>query len=163
MTATEFASFYAFVALVIFLGLMVYMGIPGKLLAGLDSRGQRIAAELAEATRLREEAQALLAEYARKSADAERDAASIIAAAKLEAINLTEETTKSLEELIARRTKAAEAKIAQAETQAVAAVRARAADVAIAASEQILRDKTVGDVAASLMARSIADVGAKLN
>jgi F-type H+-transporting ATPase subunit b len=163
MDATSFATFYAFVALVIFLAAMVYLGIPGKIGGALDTRSKRIEDELAEAVRLREEAQALLSEYARKASEAEREAANIIAEAKTDALRLTEETTKSLEELIARRTKAAESKIAQAESQAVAAVRARAADVAIAAAEQVLKARIVGEAASDLMSRSIAEVGAKLN
>jgi len=163
MNATEYATFYAFVALVIFLGLMVYLGVHKQILGALDKRGNKIAAELAEAVRIREEAQALLADYGRKSQEAEAEAQAIIASAKAEALHLTEETAKSLEELIARRTKTAEAKIAQAESQAIAAVRARAADIAISAAETVLKAKTTGDVAAELMSRSIADVGAKLN
>ncbi len=163
MNATEYATFYAFVALVIFLGLMVYLGVHKQILGALDKRGDKIAAELAEAVRIREEAQALLADYGRKSQEAEAEAQAIIASAKAEALHLTEETAKSLEELIMRRTKTAEAKIAQAESQAIAAVRARAADIAISAAETVLKAKTTGDVAADLMSRSIADVGAKLN
>jgi F-type H+-transporting ATPase subunit b len=163
MNATEYATFYAFVALVIFLGAMVYLGVHKQILAALDKRGAKISAELAEAVRLRQEAQALLADYGRKSREAEVEAAAIIASARAEAVHLTQETAKSLEEFIARRTKTAESKIAQAETQAVTAVRARAADIAIAAAESVLKAKTTGDVAADLMGRSIADVGAKLN
>jgi F-type H+-transporting ATPase subunit b len=163
MNATEYATFYAFVALVIFLAAMVYLGVHKQILGALDKRGEKIAAELAEAVRIREEAQALLADYGRKSREAEAEAQAIIASAKAEAIHLTEETAKSLQDLIARRTKSAEAKIAQAETQAIAAVRSRAADVAIAAAESILKAKTTGEIASDLMSRSIADVGAKLN
>ena len=113
--------------------------------------------------RLRQEAQALLEDYKRRAGEAEQEAASIVAAAKTEALNLTAETTKSLEELIARRTKAVETKIAQAEAQAIAAVRGRAVDVAIAAAENVLKVKTVGGIAGDLTARSIAEIGAKLN
>ena len=45
-----------------------------------------------------------------------------------------------MEEFVARRTKMAETKIAQAEAQAVADVRAAAADAAVAAAEKILRE-----------------------
>jgi F-type H+-transporting ATPase subunit b len=163
MNATEFATFYAFVALVIFLAIAVYLGVHKTIATALDKRSEAIAQELGEATRLRQEAQALVADYARKSKEAEAEAQAILVSAKAEAQQLTEETTKSLEELIARRTKAAESKIALAETQAIAAVRARAADLAIEAASAILTTKTTGDVASELISRSIADVGAKLN
>ncbi|MEJ1157812.1 F0F1 ATP synthase subunit B family protein [Prosthecomicrobium sp. N25] len=163
MDATAYASFYAFTALIIFLGLMVYLKVPGKLMGALDDRSQKIRGELDEAARLRQEAQALLTEYQGKTRNAEAEAAAIIAEAKAEAERFTAETRKALEEMIARRTRAAEAKIAQAEAQAVAEVRAKAADVAIAAAGSILAQKMRGPAADDLIMGAIADVRAKLN
>jgi F-type H+-transporting ATPase subunit b len=58
----EDATFWALVALVIFLGLMVYLKVPGVVTATLDKRADAIRKELDDARRLREEAQTLLAE-----------------------------------------------------------------------------------------------------
>ena len=44
MNATEFATFYAFVALVVFLGLMWYLGVHKLILGALDKRGEKISA-----------------------------------------------------------------------------------------------------------------------
>ena len=52
----------------------------------------------------------------------------------------------------------AEAKIAQAEGQALADVRAAAADTAVAAAEKILSAAAKGKVAEDLLARGIEDV-----
>jgi F-type H+-transporting ATPase subunit b len=68
-----------------------------------------------------------------------------------------------MEEFVARRTKMAEAKIAQAEAQAAADVRAAAAEAAVAAAEKILRQQTQGPIAGDLIARGIQDVRKKLN
>ena len=68
-----------------------------------------------------------------------------------------------MEEFVARRTKLAEAKIGQAEAQALADVRAAAADAAVTAAENILRDIAKGKVADDLIAQGIADVKAKFN
>jgi F-type H+-transporting ATPase subunit b len=76
---------------------------------------------------------------------------------------MAEEAEEALKELIARRTKATETKIAQAETQALAEVKSLAADVAIRAATTILQTKVSGKVAEDLVARSIADVKARLN
>ena len=73
------------------------------------------------------------------------------------------EANAKMEEFVARRTKMAETKIAQAEAQAVADVRAAAAEAAVAAAEKILRDTAKGAVADDLIAQGIADVKAKLN
>ena len=96
-------------------------------------------AELDEARRLKEEAQALLAQYQRKQREAEQEAAAIIAGAKAEAERLASEAKAKIEDFVARRTKMAETKIAQAEAQALADVRAAAADAAVAAAERVLR------------------------
>ena len=84
-------------------------------------------------------------------------------AAKAEAERLAGEAKAKVEDFVARRTKVAEAKIAQAEAQAVADVRAAAAEAAVAAAERILSDSTKGQVADSLIAQGIRDLKAKLN
>jgi F-type H+-transporting ATPase subunit b len=156
------ATFYALVALVLFLGLLVVLKVPGMIAEGLDKRGKAIADELARARQIRTEAEALLAEYARRAKDVEAEAAALIEAAKADAERLTIETNKSLEEMIARRTRAAETKIAQAEAQAVADVRTLAVDLAIAASAKVLGDKVAGGLGPTLIARGIEEARAKL-
>ena len=76
---------------------------------------------------------------------------------------MTAEANKALEEMIARRSKAAEDKIAQAESQAVAEVRAKAADIAVDAARTILTAKVKDKVADDLLARSIDQVKTHLN
>ena len=57
----------------------------------------------------------------------------------------------------------AETKIAQAEAEALADVRSAASEVAVAAAEAILTRSVKGKVADDLLAKSIADLKAKLN
>ena len=51
------ATFYALVGLIIFLALLAYLKVPGMMAKALDERADKISAELAEAKRLREEAE----------------------------------------------------------------------------------------------------------
>ena len=146
-----------------FLGLLAYLGVHRKLIAGLDARQARIKSELDEAKKLREEAQALLAEFERKGREAEKEAEAIIASAKTEAERLASEAKTRMEEFVARRTKMAEQKIVQAETQALADVKSAAADAAVAAAERILSVSAKGKVAEDLLARGIEDVKSKFN
>ena len=157
------ATFFALVALILFFGVIAYFKIPAVITKNLDDRADKIRDELNEARRLREEAQSLLADYQRKRREAEGEADAIIADAKEEAERLTAETNAALAEMIERRTKAAESKIAQAESQAISEVRARAADVAVSAAERILSSKVSGSVADGLLTKSIEDVKARLN
>jgi F-type H+-transporting ATPase subunit b len=156
------ATFWATAALVVFIGLMLYLRVPRMITSALDGRIKKIEAELAEAERLRAEAKALLEDYSRRHAEAEKEAAGIVAAAREEAFRMTAEAGEALETLIARRTKAVEDKIAQAESQAVAEVRARSADLAIEAA-RVLLQKQMADKGDALIDRSIKDVGDRLN
>ncbi len=101
-----------------------------KINGALDHRAARIKAELAEAARLRAEAEALLASFEKRRAEADAEAAAVVAQAHAEAEVLGKEAHERLAEFIQRRTKQAEEKIANAEVQALADVRAAAADAA---------------------------------
>ena len=157
------AEFWVAVAFVIFLGVLVYFGVPRMLIDALDKRSAAIKKELDEARRLKEEAQAVLAQFKRKQQEAEREAEAIVVGARAEAERLAAEAKVKVDDFVARRTKMAETKIAQAEAQAVADVRAAAAEAAVTAAEKILTDTVKGKVAADLITRGIGDVKAKLN
>ncbi|ASW05704.1 F0F1 ATP synthase subunit B [Rhizobium sp. 11515TR] len=162
----EFAfdnTFFAFVSLLIFLGLIVYLKVPGMMAKSLDDRADQIRNELAEAKRLREEAQHLLAEYQRKRKEAEAEAAHIVAAAEREAEMLATEARKKTEEFVANRTALSEQKIKQAEADAMKAVRSAAVDLAIAAAESVLAKKADGSVQSGLFNDAIKEVKTRLN
>jgi F-type H+-transporting ATPase subunit b len=73
------------------------------------------------------------------------------------------EAKAKMEEFIARRSKMAETKIAQAEAQALSDVRAAAAEAAVSAAQTILTQTVKGDVADRLIGKGIDDVKSKLN
>ena len=141
------AETWVALAFIVFLGLLGYLGVHRTLGKSLDDRAARIKAELDEARRLRDEAAQLLAEYQRKRQAAEVEAQDIIAGAKAEAERLAIEAKAKIEEFVARRTKMAETKIAQAEAQATADVRSAAAEAAVAAAEKILTGEAKGKLA----------------
>jgi F-type H+-transporting ATPase subunit b len=157
------AAFWALVGLVLFLALVIYLKVPGMLGGALDGRAKAIGDELAAAKRLREEAEALLADYKRRAAEAEGEAAQIVEQAKREAAALSVEAKHRLEEYVASRTRLAEEKIAQAEHQAVQDVKALSADVAVAAAGKLLATLVKGEAAAALVEKTIGDVKAKLD
>jgi F-type H+-transporting ATPase subunit b len=156
------ATFWATVALVVFLALITYLKVPGMITKALDGRIKQIEDELAEAERLRAEAKALLEDYQRRREEAEKEAEGIVAAARDEAFRMTEEAGAALDTLIARRTKAVEQKIAQAEAAAVAEVRARSADLAVEAA-RVLLQKQMANSAEALVEKSIKEVADRLN
>ncbi len=157
------AEFWVAIAFIILLAIFWKLGVHRTAIAALDDRGKRIKSELDEAQRLKEEARAVLAEAERRRRDAESEAAAIIDAARGDAERVAAEARGKAEEFLARRTRMAEIKIAQAESQAVADVRTAAADAAVAAAEKVLRDSIKGKVADDLIARSIGELKSKLN
>jgi len=157
------AEFWVAVAFVIFVAGMGYLGVHRMIAKSLDDRAARIKAELDEARKLKDEAAALLADYQRRRQQAEAEAQDIITGAKAEAERMAVEAKAKIEEFVARRTKMAETKIAQAEAQAAADVRAAAAEAAVAAAERILTQEAKGPLAGELIAKGIEDVRKKLN
>jgi F-type H+-transporting ATPase subunit b len=150
----------AFVILMVVFG---YLGVFKKAMTALDHRAERIKAELDDATRLKQEAAKVLADYKARTASAEREAADIIANARSEAERIAIEAKAKVEDFVARRTKTAEGKIALAEAQAVADVRAAAAEAAVQAASTILSQSVRGQVADDLLAKGITEVRQKLN
>ena len=91
-------EFWVGVAFFGFVGLLIYYKVPGLIGKALDDRADRIRQELDEARKLREEAQALLADYQKKRQAAEEEAKAIVDQAKREAESLAAETRKNLAE-----------------------------------------------------------------
>jgi F-type H+-transporting ATPase subunit b len=156
-------EFWVLVSFVLFVGLLVYLKVPDRLATALDERAARISKELDEARQLREEAQALLAEYERKRRDAEKEAEAIIIQAREEAEAFAAETRHKLTETVERRGRLAEEKIAQAEAQAVKEVRAAAAELAIAAATRMIAEQVQGAKADQLVDSSIAALKGRLH
>ncbi|KZD23450.1 F0F1 ATP synthase subunit B family protein [Tardiphaga sp. 1201_B9_N1_1] len=157
------AEFWVAVAFVLLMAVFGWFGIHRTILTALDHRSVRIKQELDDARRLRDEAAALLADYKKRHAAAEREAQDIITSAKEEAERIAAEAKTKMEDFVARRTKSAEGKIAMAEAQAIADVRAAAAEAAVNAAASVLSQSVKGSVADDLIAKGIGEVRSKLN
>lgn len=157
ITATE----VAFLALLLFIGLLVYLKVPAAVMGMLDQRSQAIAKELHEARRLREEAEKLHAEYIAKRAAAEAEAKEIVASAKEQAALVAEETRASMQAAMARRERQADDRIAAAGSKAADEVRAAATEAAIAAAEKMIRERMNEGSQAALVQEGAADLKRK--
>jgi len=151
------------IAFVVLMAAFAYLGVHRSMLRVLDHRRDRIKQELDDARKLKDEAAKLVADYRAKRESAVREAGEIVANARAEAERVAAEAKVRMEEFVARRTKMAETKIAQAEAQALADVRSAAAEAAVAAASKILSDTVKGSAADSLIVQGISDVRQKLN
>ncbi len=151
------------IGFVIFLGILVYVGVPGMISRKLDERAVRIKAELEEARALRDEAQALLASYERRQKEVKAQAEDIVTAARYEAEKAAEAAKEDIRKSVARRLHTAGEQIAAAEQAAIRQVKDQAVAVAVAAAGDVLKQRMSTDSAAKLVDGAIAEVGAKLH
>lgn len=155
-------EFWVALAFVIFMGAL-WKKISSAFTGMLDARTEKIRQELDEAQRLREEAQALLASYQRRQAEAEKEAQAIVAHAKEEADRIAKHAADSLEASIKRREAHAVERIAQAEASAMAEVRNLTVDLAIAASRKLLTENVTAAQQDALVADAVAQLPKHLN
>lgn len=157
------ATFWVGAAFILFIGILVYLKVPGMLTSALDARAKKISDDLDQARELREEAQVLLATYQRKQRDALQEAEEIVAHAKEAAAREVEQAEKRLQETIARRQQAALNKIALAEAQAEKEVRDTAIDIAITAATTVVAQQVKGGHEDKIIDIAIQDLRRHLN
>jgi F-type H+-transporting ATPase subunit b len=156
-------DFVVTLGFLVFIGILVYYKVPAILSGLLDKRSEGIRSDLAEARALREEAQAVLASYERKSREMQEQAKRIVARAKEEATEAADQAKADLQASIARRLQQAEDQIAQAEASAVKAVRNRAVTVAVAAAGEVIAKQMSAGESGKLIDDSIAEVAKRLH
>lgn len=155
-------EFWIALAFVIFVA-AVYRPVGRMISAALDARGAKIREELDEAVRLREEAQALLAQYERQQSEAAAEAERILAHAGDEAARQAEKAAEALEAALERRKQQALDRIARAEEEALAEVRGAAVDIAVGATRKLLADRLDAKRRAALIDEAIAELDKQLH
>ena len=156
-------NFVVLIAFVIFLGVLVYFGVPKLITKMLDERADGIKSEIDEARALREEAQTILASFERKHKEVEGQAANIIEHARTEAKTAAEAAKADLKDSIARRLQAAVDQITSAEEAAVREVKDKAVNIAIAAAGEVIAANMSAKDSGALIDDAIKVAGEKLH
>ncbi|HEX3364420.1 ATP F0F1 synthase subunit B [Phenylobacterium sp.] len=156
------AHFWVGVAFVVFVVILVVAGVHKFAWKALGDAGEKVRAQLDEANRLREEAQALLARIQADREQSEKLAAEIMANAQEQAQRLQAEAQERLAEQIERRGQLAERRIATAEAQAAAEVKAAAGELAAQMAETILTARIAGAKSDPLIDAAIGQLAGKL-
>ena len=159
----ENTNFIVLLAFILFIAILFYFKVPGKIAEMLDKRAAGIKSDLDEARALREEAQTLLASYERKHQEVQAQADRIVETAKTEAAAAAEQAREDLQRSIARRLAAAQDQIASAEAAAIRDVRDRAIAIAVAAAKDVMARQMTAAQGNKLIDDSIKQVGAKLH
>lgn len=156
-------NYVVIISFLLFVGVLLYLKVPGMLAGLLDKRADGIKAELNEAKALREEAQTLLASYERKQKEVKTQADRIVASAKEEAAKAAEQAKADIATSVARRLAAAEDQIANAEKLAIRDIRDQAISVAIGAARDVITKQMSAADAGKLIDAAITEVDAKLH
>ncbi len=162
MELLQDAHFWEGIGLALLIAALIWLKVPGMALKALDDRAHRIQAQLDEATKLRQEAERLLADIKIQREAAEQHAVEIVKQAQEEAGRLAEDSKVRLEEQIKRRGEMAERRIALAESQAAAEVKAAAADLAAQTAEAVLAARLAAATSDPLIDAAVAQVAVKL-
>lgn len=156
------AHFWVGLALLVFVGVLIYAGVPAMALKAIDARGLKVQAQLDETNRLRQEAEALLTQIKAQAEESEKLAAEIMANAEEQAKRMQIEARERLAEQIERRGQLAERRIATAEAQAAAEVKAAAGELAAQMAEQVLVARIAGAKTDPLIDSAIGQLAGKL-
>jgi F-type H+-transporting ATPase subunit b len=162
MSELQNPEFWVAVAIVV-IAIAAFRPVMKKVGAGLDERAAKIRVQIEEARKLREDAQALLAQYQKKQREAMAEAEAIIAQAKTDAARMRTEAEADLANSIERRKQQALDRIAQSEAQALKDVRNTAVDVALAAAEKLIRENVGAAQQQALADKAIAELPKRLN
>ncbi len=145
------------VAFVIFIALSIRYLVP-MINKGLDKRAETIRDQLEQASRLRAEAQALLATYQQEQQALLKQAEEIVANAKKDAATMRETAATELKAALERRQQQAQEKIARAESDAVAEIRTRIIESATDIARTMLAEQAQSGSDDAAVARAIATI-----
>ncbi len=133
--------------------------VPSMIGTMLDKQISKIRTQLDEASKLRAEAEAMLAEAKARTASSDADAKAVLANAEAEAKAMQAKAETDAADLIARRTRMAEDKIAAAERSAIQSIRNKAADAATTAAAAVIAEKHGAEADKALVDKTIAGLG----
>ena len=129
----------------------------------LDTRSHQIAAELAQARLLREEAQEALAAYQKKQRESLQEAETMLASTRADAARITEKAEADLKLALEKRMRQATDKIAQAEARAIADIQSYVADISLMAAQKLMTEYLDKGGDDELVHKATADIARKMN
>jgi len=148
----------AFVIFFVLFGRKIWTALT----AMLDKRADEVRAELAEAQRLRQEAETMLRDANAQREAAVADAQRLLSGAKAEAARLAAAAAAEAESSAKRREQMAIDRISAAEKSAVDEVRMIAAEVATTAAKDVIRADLTAEAASALVDRAITGLPSAL-
>jgi len=157
MTIVYMEMIWAALVFLIFAGILGFVVWP-KILAALQAREQKLEGDLVGAESARKQAEAALAEYKAKIAEAQAEARKVVEEAKTAAERAAASIRSQTESEIAKMRDRASAEIAAAKTQAVSEIHAHTAELATLVAGKILRRQINAEDQQRLVQESLAEL-----
>ncbi len=148
----------AFVIFFVIFGSKIWRALASM----LDKHAATIRSELEEASRLRKDAESMLADAQTKREAALNEARALIQSAHAEAVRVAEQSRSDAEAAGKRREQMAMERIAAAEKAAVTDVRVAAADIAARAAQDVIATTLSAEADAAIIDRAIAGLPSAL-
>lgn len=156
------ASFWVALSIVIF-AVLAWRAVRKMYIQATGKYADEVSRQLREARELKEQAEALLAQYKQKQQDGMKEAQQIAANAKSDAETLRGHAMDELKTLLRSREQQAMDKIDRAEAEIIKELRVKTADMAIEATQSILKEVLDSQRNAMLVDQAIREMPKQLH
>ena len=151
------AEFFVAISFIIFVGLLLILRLPRRILNVLDERSLNIQKELEQARSLREEAQKILAKEKKKLEEADVEIVNLLKNAEEHTKIFKANAEKLLSEDIERKKKQSELKIKQVESDAIKEVKLKATELSLEIAKAYIKQNFDGKMSSEIFEESIKD------
>tara|TARA_A100001011_G_scaffold383141_1_gene453950 strand:- start:1969 stop:2466 length:498 start_codon:yes stop_codon:yes gene_type:complete len=134
------ATFWVAISFLIFLGLLLYFKIPGKIKSILDEKINYIKDQVNDAEKLKDEARNLLSEHEKKISNSKSEIKKMLERANEEAERNIIKSNSDFHTLMDNRKKDADNRIEQMKNQAVKDIKNTSVEIAIKSVERLLKN-----------------------
>ena len=152
------AEFFVAISFIIFVGLILILRLPRRILNVLDERSLNIQKELEQARSIREEAQIILAKEKKKLEEADVEIVNLLKNAEEHTKIFKANAEKSLSEDIERKKKQSELKIKQVESDAIKEVKLKATELSLEIAKAYIKQNFDSKMSSKIFEESIKDL-----
>mgnify|MGYP006114243179 CR=1 FL=1 len=151
------ATFWVAISFLIFVGVLIYFKIPGKVLAILNESIQDIKDQVDNAENLKEESKNILSEYEKKLSNSKSEVEAMIDIATEEAEKHVLKTNEDFHTQMENRKKNTEDRIRQMKNQAIKDIKNTSIKIAIQSVEFLLKNSLDKNKLNKIFASSIGE------
>ena len=151
-------TFFVGLAFVVLMLVFLKLGIVNKIVALLDQRAEDIKSQIADAEKLRIEAQLVLENYKGQSQQVEQETKDMVMRAEQEAQQFSQEATEKLNQRLQNRKQQAEDKIIFMEEKLSQDIKMLASNIAINVTQKLMSEGMTSEESSLLSQKTIDEL-----